>query len=78
MTPAPVEQLQADLLEALRLDLVHNHPKDRLLLPKLILLIPDLVQIVEEFQENLKQKVFDPTPDYALTNPLLKEIFDLA
>nr|KAG5707536.1 hypothetical protein BaRGS_001084 [Batillaria attramentaria] len=54
-SPKPVEDLQADLIEALRLDLKHNHPKDRLLLAKLLMLIPDLVQIVEEFCENLKE-----------------------
>jgi hypothetical protein len=72
-----VEDLQADLIEALRLDLIHNHPKDRLLLAKLLVLIPDLVQIVEEFHENLKEKVFDPTPGFSRTRPLLREIFDL-
>ncbi|XP_076456231.1 peroxisome proliferator-activated receptor delta-like [Babylonia areolata] len=76
-SPRPVEALQGDLIEALRLDLKHNHPKDRLLLPKLLVLIPDLVQIVEEFCDNLRAKVFDTTPDFAKTKPLLREIFDL-
>ncbi|XP_070188377.1 peroxisome proliferator-activated receptor delta-like [Littorina saxatilis] len=76
-SPKPVEDLQSDLLEALRLDLVHNHPKDRLLFPKLLVLIPDLLQIVEEFCENLKSHVFDPTPDFSKTKPLLREIFEL-
>ena len=76
-SPKPVEDLQSDLIEALRLDLIHNHPKDRLLLPKLLLLIPDLLQIVEEFCENLRSRVFDATPDFAKTKPLLREIFDL-
>ncbi|KAL8610174.1 hypothetical protein ACOMHN_005948 [Nucella lapillus] len=77
MSPKPVEALQADLIEALRLDLKHNHPKDRLMLPKLLLLIPDLVQIVEEFSANLQAGVFDSTPNFARTKPLLREIFDL-
>ncbi|KAK7498229.1 hypothetical protein BaRGS_00010489, partial [Batillaria attramentaria] len=76
-SPKPVEDLQADLIEALRLDLKHNHPKDRLLLAKLLMLIPDLVQIVEEFCENLKGGVFDHSVDFSRTKPLLREIFDL-
>ena len=44
---------------------------------KLLLLIPDLVQIVEEFCENLKGGVFDHTADFSRTKPLLREIFDL-
>lgn len=75
--PRPVEELQSDLIEALRLDLKHNHPKDRLLLPKLLVLIPDFVQIVEEFCENLKVCVFDRSPAFGNTKPLLREIFDL-
>lgn len=76
-SPKPVEDLQSDLIEALRLDLKHNHPKDRLLLAKLLLLIPDLVQIVEEFCEDLKSRVFDRSPEFSKTKPLLREIFDL-
>ncbi|XP_025110659.1 peroxisome proliferator-activated receptor delta-like isoform X1 [Pomacea canaliculata] len=75
-SPKPVEDLQStDRSSAL--DLKHNHPKDRLLLAKLLLLIPDLVQIVEEFCEDLKSRVFDRSPEFSKTKPLLREIFDL-
>ena len=70
-------ELQSDLIEALRLELIHNHPKERYLLPKLLLLIPELFQIVEEYCEDLKNHVFDPSPDFHCTKPLLCEIFDL-
>ncbi|BFZ21687.1 hypothetical protein BsWGS_24726 [Bradybaena similaris] len=75
--PHHVEDLQANLIEALRLELKHNHPKEKVLLAKLLMLVPDLCQIVEQFSENLRGHVFDPTPDFCHVTPLLKEIFDL-
>ncbi|KAH9498596.1 hypothetical protein Btru_007715 [Bulinus truncatus] len=72
-----VEELQANLIEALRLDLKHNHPKEKVLLAKLLMLVPDLCQIVEQFSDNLRGHVFDSTATFNHVMPLLKEIFDL-
>uniref|UniRef100_A0A2C9JBL1 Uncharacterized protein n=1 Tax=Biomphalaria glabrata TaxID=6526 RepID=A0A2C9JBL1_BIOGL len=72
-----VEELQANLIEALRLDLKHNHPKEKVLLAKLLMLVPDLCQIVEQFSDNLRAHIFDTTANFSHVMPLLKEIFDL-
>ncbi|GFO50095.1 peroxisome proliferator-activated receptor gamma [Plakobranchus ocellatus] len=76
-SPSQVEEVQANLIEALRLELKHNHPKDKVLMAKLLMLVPELYQIVEDFATNLKNHVFDHTPDFQQVMPLLKEIFDL-
>ncbi|CAG5136767.1 unnamed protein product [Candidula unifasciata] len=76
-SPKQVEDLQANLVAALRLELKHNHPKEKVLLAKLLMLVPDLCQIVEQFSDNLRAHVFDITPDFSQVMPLLKEIFDL-
>ncbi|XP_059145282.1 nuclear receptor subfamily 1 group D member 2-like [Physella acuta] len=75
--PQQVEDLQANLIEALRLELKHNHPKEKVILAKVLMTVPDLCQIVEQFSENLRAHVFDTTPDFHQVMPLLKEIFDL-
>lgn len=72
-----VEHLQLEVLDALRLELKHNHPKDRLLFPRLLMLIPQLVQLTEEFRVNLKGRVFDNSENFAGTHELIGEIFDL-
>mgnify|MGYP000132662274 FL=1 len=72
-----VEELQLEVLDALRLELKHNHPKDRLLFPRLLMLIPQLVQLTEEFRLNLKDHLFDESDNFANTHELLSEIFDL-
>ncbi|KAK3775010.1 hypothetical protein RRG08_036304 [Elysia crispata] len=76
-SPSQVEEVQASLIEALRLELKHNHPKDKVLMAKLLVLVPELCQIVEDFSNNLRNHIFDPSPDFAQVMPLLKEIFDL-
>lgn len=72
-----VEDLQMELLNVLRLELKHNHPKDYYLFPRLLVLIPQLVQVSEEFRKNLMDHVFDHTDDLSETHDLLHEIFDL-
>lgn len=49
----------------------------QVLLARLLLVVPDLCQIVEQFSDNLRAHVFDVTPDFSQVMPLLKEIFDL-
>nr|QRG28752.1 peroxisome proliferator-activated receptor [Patella depressa] len=71
------EQVQSDLIDALRLELKHNHPKDKLMLPKLLVLIPDLCQIVDEFSRNLQNHLFDHSHNFSSVQPLLQEIFDI-
>lgn len=78
LNPSLVEDLQADLIEALRIALKHNHPKQTVLLPKLLVLISDLIQIVEEFRDHLKKGLYDKSGDYSNVKPLLREIFDLS
>ncbi|WAR10567.1 PPARG-like protein [Mya arenaria] len=72
-----VEDLQTEAVEALRLELKHNHPKERYLLPRILLLIPQLVSISEEFHAQIKGHLFDPSEKYSNTHELLVEIFDL-
>lgn len=72
-----VEDLQMELLNSLRLELKHNHPKDLYLFPRLLVLIPQLVQVSEEFRKNLMDHLFDQTDTLSETHELLGEIFDL-
>lgn len=72
-----IEQIQLDLLDALRLELKHNHPRQRLLFPKLLLLIPDLRQITENFGRYLQKGSFLTACKDSDVTPLLKEIFDV-
>ncbi|XP_033728786.1 nuclear receptor subfamily 1 group D member 2-like [Pecten maximus] len=72
-----LENMQMDLLQALRIELKHNHPRNVKIFPSLLLLISDLRQIVEEFSDNLRKKVFDPSDNFSNILPLVKEIFDL-
>nr|UVD54609.1 peroxisome proliferators-activated receptor [Azumapecten farreri] len=72
-----LENMQMDLLQALRIELKHNHPKNIKIFPSLLVLISDLRQIVEEFSDNLRKKVFDLSENFSNILPLVKEIFDL-
>ena len=72
-----VDNLQMELVNALRLELKHNHPKDNFLFPRLLVLIPQLVQVCEEFRKNLTDNLFDHTENLSQTHELLAEIFDL-
>ena len=72
-----MEALQAELLEALRLELKRNRPRDRHTLPRLLLLIPLLVQINEELQTQIKGHLFDSSEKFTGTHELLAELFDL-
>lgn len=72
-----VEKNQMEILDALRLELKHNHPKQKTLFPKLLMLITDLRQIVEDFQTHLQNKIFHSVNDITCIEPLLKEIFNL-
>ncbi|XP_021371614.1 peroxisome proliferator-activated receptor delta-like [Mizuhopecten yessoensis] len=72
-----LENMQMDLLQALRIELKHNHPKNIKIFPILLVLISDLRQIVEEFSDNLRKKVFDLSDNFSNILPLVKEIFDL-
>ena len=72
-----VENLQLELLNSLRLELKHNHPKDMHLFPRLLVLIPQLVQVNEEFRKNLMDRMFDPSDKLSQTHELLVEIFEL-
>ncbi|CAI9716521.1 peroxisome proliferator-activated receptor delta-like, partial [Octopus vulgaris] len=72
-----IEQIQLDLLDALRLELKHNHPRQRLLFPKLLLLIPDLRQITENFGRHLQKGSFLSASKDSDVTPLLREIFDV-
>ncbi|XP_069107537.1 peroxisome proliferator-activated receptor delta-like isoform X2 [Argopecten irradians] len=72
-----LEDMQMDLLHALRIELKHNHPRNAKIFPSLLVLISDLRQIVEEFSDNLRKKVFDLSDNFSNILPLVKEIFDL-
>ncbi|XP_060069886.1 peroxisome proliferator-activated receptor delta-like [Ylistrum balloti] len=72
-----LENMQMDLLQALRIELKHNHPKNIKIFPSLLVLISDLRQIVEEFSDNLRKKVFDLSDNFSNVLPLVREIFDL-
>ena len=66
-----------ELVNALRLELKHNHPKDSYLFPRLLVLIPQLVQVCEEFRKNFTDRLFDHSENLSQTHDLLVEIFDL-
>lgn len=72
-----VEDLQMELINSLRIELKHNHPKDPFLFPRLLVLIPQLVQVCEEFRKNLMDHLFDHSDRLSQTHELLVEIFDL-
>ncbi|KAL3854866.1 hypothetical protein ACJMK2_014105 [Sinanodonta woodiana] len=72
-----VENLQMELLHSLRLELKHNHPREKLMFPRLLVLIPQLVQIAELFRQNLKDNTYDMSHDFSNTHPLFVEIFGL-
>ncbi|KAL5005631.1 hypothetical protein ScPMuIL_016789 [Solemya velum] len=75
--PEKVEQVQGELLHALRLELKHNHPKDKLLFAKLLVLVTDLRQITEDFSKHLRLNIFDNSDNFTNIKPLVKEIFDI-
>ncbi|XP_064598277.1 peroxisome proliferator-activated receptor delta-like [Liolophura sinensis] len=75
--PSKVEDIQSQLVDALRLELKRNHTKKPLLFGKLLLLIPDLRQIAHEFAQNVHQKKFDKSESLTKVLPLFREILDL-
>lgn len=77
MHRSAVESIQLELVDALRLELKHNHPKEKHLLPQLLLLVPQLIQITEELKTQLKGHLYDETENYSSTHELICEIFDL-
>lgn len=77
MNSSAVETLQLELVDALRLELKHNHPKEKYLLPQLLLLVPQLIQVTEELKSQLKGHLFDDSEHFSSTHELLCEIFDL-
>jgi hypothetical protein len=54
-----------------------NHSKKPASLPKLLLLVTDLRQLVDDFSRNMQIHQFDDTADFSNTDPLLRELFDL-
>ncbi|KAL4217522.1 hypothetical protein ACF0H5_023971 [Mactra antiquata] len=72
-----VESLQLELIDSFRLELKHNHPKEKHLLPHLLLIIPQLIQISEEFKSHNRGHLFDESDTFSNTHELFCEIFDL-
>ncbi|KAK3578067.1 hypothetical protein CHS0354_032717 [Potamilus streckersoni] len=72
-----VENLQMELLHSLRLELKHNHPREKLIFPRLLVLIPQLVQTAEIFRQSLKNNIYDVSRDFSNIHPLFVEIFEL-
>lgn len=70
--------MQQELLQALRLELKHNHPKQRHLFPNLVMTVTDLRQTVEAFGQNIRIGIIDRTEDLSDTAPLIKEMFNLS
>lgn len=72
-----VDKIQQDLLQALKIELKHNHPKQRYTFPNLVMMMTDLRQVVEAFGQNLHIGVLDKSKDLVDTAPLIKEMFNL-
>ncbi|XP_048780555.2 peroxisome proliferator-activated receptor delta-like [Ostrea edulis] len=72
-----IKTIQNDVLEALRISMKRNHSKKPVSLPKLLLLVTDLRQLVDDFSRNMQLHQFDDTLDFSNTDPLLRELFDL-
>lgn len=72
-----MDKIQQDLLQALKIELKHNHPKQRYIFPNLVMMMTDLRQVVEAFGQNLHIGVLDKSKDLVDTAPLIKEMFNL-
>ncbi|VDI52407.1 peroxisome proliferator-activated receptor gamma [Mytilus galloprovincialis] len=76
-SPIEIDKIQQDLLQALRIELKHNHPKQRHLFPNLVMLVTDLRQAVDTFGQNIRIGIIDKSKDLSDTAPLIKEMFNI-
>lgn len=72
-----IKNIQNDVLEALRISMKRNHSRKPASLPKLLMLVTDLRQLVDDLSRNMQLHFFDETPDFSNTDPLLRELLDL-
>ncbi|XP_022301760.2 peroxisome proliferator-activated receptor delta-like [Crassostrea virginica] len=72
-----ITNIQNDVLEALRISIKRNHSRRPAALPKLLMLVTDLRQFVDDLCRNMQLHYFDETADFSNTDPLLRELFDL-
>ncbi|XP_061178532.1 peroxisome proliferator-activated receptor delta-like [Saccostrea echinata] len=72
-----IKSIQNDVLEAFRISMKRNHSKKPASLPKLLMLVTDLRQLVDDFSRNMQLHFFDDTMEYSNTDPLLRELLDL-
>ncbi|XP_071948617.1 peroxisome proliferator-activated receptor alpha-like isoform X1 [Antedon mediterranea] len=72
-----VEQMQETILEALQLELRQNHPGNSLVLPRLLIKLVDLRELVPEHVEQVRQMMLMDDPRYTGPTPLMKEIYGL-
>ena len=72
-----ITNIQNDVLEALRISMKRNHSRRPAALPKLLMLVTDLRQFVDDLCRNMQLHYFDETADFSNTDPLLRELFDL-
>ena len=75
--PSEIDRMQQDILQALRIELKHNHPKQRHMFPNLVMMVTDLRQTVEAFGQNLIIGVIDKSENFGNTAPLIKEMFNI-
>lgn len=72
-----IKNIQNDVLEALRISMKRSHSRKPASLPKLLMLVTDLRQLVDDLSRNMQLHFFDETPDFCNTDPLLRELLDL-
>ncbi|KAK3087421.1 hypothetical protein FSP39_005722 [Pinctada imbricata] len=72
-----VEKAQNELIEALRIEVKHNHPRLPAFFPNLLLLLPEIRQSVDMFAYHMKIRDFDNTSTFSKTHELLVELLEL-
>lgn len=72
-----VEKFQEVVLEALELEVRHNHPNNSLVLPRLLGRLVDLRQLKLEHIKQIQELMLLENPNYTGPTPLMKEVYGL-
>ena len=72
-----VEKFQEVVLEALELEVRHNHANNPLVLPRLLGRLVDLRQLKLEHIKQIQRLMLMETPSYGGPTPLMREVYGL-
>lgn len=64
-------------MEALELEVRHNHPNNSLVLPRLLGRLVDLRQLKLEHIKQIQELMLLENPNYTGPTPLMKEVYGL-